>query len=102
MGNNGNMSLGGCPDDVMLARFAGDEFVALIPGPRTRAELTALSNRIVHALTRPFLIEGNEVVIGASIGIALYPTDAAAPDGLLRLSHCNPCSQCKHALMPSS
>ncbi|HBJ83635.1 MAG TPA: hypothetical protein DDZ88_07160 [Verrucomicrobiales bacterium] len=84
--NNFGELLQACPDDVLLSRFAGDEFVALIPGAKSRAELTALSQRIVTALTRPFQIDNNEVVIGASVGIAQTPGDTLIPNDLVSLA----------------
>ncbi len=84
--NNFGELLSVCPDDVLIARFAGDEFVALIPGAKTRAALTALSERIVLALTRPFQIDGKEILIGASIGIAQAPGDTLIPNDLVSLA----------------
>ncbi len=64
-----------CPDRPVFARFAGDEFVALLPGEDDPAVLTARAGRIVAALEAPFRILGNEVHVGASIGVARLPAD---------------------------
>ncbi len=71
------------PTGIALARFAGDEFVALLPGMVDRAPLEARATRIVEALGKPFSIYGNEVKIGASIGIARMPVDTDNPEQLL-------------------
>lgn len=64
-----------CPDRPVFARFAGDEFVALLPGEDDPAVLTARAGRIIAALEAPFRILGNEVHVGASIGVARLPAD---------------------------
>lgn len=63
------------PQNVVFARFAGDEFVALFPGPADDAALRAKADAIVAALRRPFDVYAQEVKIGASIGIACAPRD---------------------------
>jgi len=54
-----------------------------LPAGRPKAELQALAERILAALTKP--VQGPDFVIetGASIGLALYPDDATAMDTLL-------------------
>ena len=55
----------------LVARVGGDEFSILQHGIRGPHEATALADRILEALGRPFDIAGHPVVIGATIGIAL-------------------------------
>jgi two-component system CheB/CheR fusion protein len=64
------------PEDVVFARFAGDEFVAVLPGRTDHAELSRLGQRIIDSLREPFQIKGHEVTVGASVGIAITPDDA--------------------------
>ena len=67
-----------------VARLGGDEFVLVLAdlsGPE-KAALTAA--RISETLRSPFLIEGHRVEIGVSIGIALFPSDGANGEALLR------------------
>ncbi|MCF4126015.1 putative bifunctional diguanylate cyclase/phosphodiesterase [Methylobacterium sp. SyP6R] len=68
--------------DGLVARLGGDEFAIL--SPARRDVLLALADRIVAALGRPFALDGQDVTIGASIGIALAPEHGDDPDGLLR------------------
>ncbi len=75
-----------CPDDLVVARFAGDEFVALLPGAADMAVLRARADAILAALRRPFRIAGHDIVIGASIGIARAPDDAPALGELISLA----------------
>ncbi|WP_083467717.1 putative bifunctional diguanylate cyclase/phosphodiesterase [Methylobacterium tarhaniae] len=68
--------------DGLVARLGGDEFAIL--GPGGRDVLLGLADRIIAALGRPFALDGQDVTIGASVGIALAPEHGDDPDGLLR------------------
>ena len=65
-----------------LARVGGDEFIALIPIVRSRAEAEEIAQRLLHAFRSPFTIEEFSVHSGASIGIAVYPEDGLTRDEL--------------------
>ena len=67
----------------LLARQGGDEFAALVPQVRTRAEVEEIASRLEHSLDEPFHIEGFTVMGSASIGIALYPENGETRDALL-------------------
>ncbi|NKB16403.1 MAG: EAL domain-containing protein [Sphingomonadales bacterium] len=67
----------------MVARLGGDEFAVLVPARRL-ASIQRLGQRIVAALAQPIALGDHDVIVGASIGIALAPVDATTPDGLLR------------------
>ncbi|GJE64744.1 putative signaling protein [Methylorubrum aminovorans] len=77
------------PTDT-LARIGGDEFVIVLAHTRTLAQVAETAERLVAALGRPFQIEGENrsealrVEIGASAGIALYPSDGSTADSLKR------------------
>ncbi len=58
------------PGDT-VARLGGDEFTVLLEDIVTEEEATAVSDRILRSLDRPFTIDGNELFVTASIGIAL-------------------------------
>jgi two-component system CheB/CheR fusion protein len=73
-----------CPEKIVFSRFAGDEFVALLPGEVDRNQVESRANGILKALNEPFLIDGNELRVSASIGIARVPVDTERPDELLR------------------
>jgi diguanylate cyclase (GGDEF)-like protein len=53
----------------VIARFGGDEFAVLVE-VRDHDEVNAVAERILHSLKRPFLYDGYELSVGASIGIA--------------------------------
>lgn len=67
-----------------VARLGGDEFVILLEDHPTPATLTQLQDKLQSCLTPPFLIEGREINLGASIGVARYPEDGADLESLLK------------------
>jgi diguanylate cyclase (GGDEF)-like protein len=67
-----------------IARMGGDEF-AIVQAPLVQAsDAQALGLRIIEAVSQPYEIDGQHIMIGASIGIALSPLDAASPERLMR------------------
>jgi predicted signal transduction protein with EAL and GGDEF domain len=65
-------------------RLGGDEFAIIQAGLASPRDAAALAGRIVDAISRPFHIDGQEVRAGVSVGISLFPDDAATPGGLLQ------------------
>ena len=68
----------------MITRFGGDEFVVLQTGTQQRADAQRLSQRLAKTLAEPFNIDGHRIDIGASIGIAIAPTDGVDADELMK------------------
>ncbi len=66
-----------------VARFGGDEFAVLVDEVRDPADLTVLADRILRAISEPFVIDGNEIHSGASVGIAVCGPDSADAETLL-------------------
>jgi diguanylate cyclase (GGDEF)-like protein len=73
------------PGDV-VARLGGDEFVLVQGRAEQPASAIALAERIVDALSAPYLVDGHQIVIGTSVGIAVSPQDGADADLLLKNS----------------
>ena len=71
------------PEDIVFARFAGDEFVAVLPGMTDREALIRVGEAIIGSLREPFRVKAQEVSVGASIGIAITPDDTVSADELL-------------------
>lgn len=67
----------------MAARFGGDEFVVLITDIKDRQEAADVASRIIAEITQPFEWEDQEIRVGVSIGIALFPDDADTQHGLI-------------------
>jgi diguanylate cyclase (GGDEF)-like protein len=66
-----------------LARLGGDEFVLVLSELQRAEDATRVADKLVQALQEPFGIDGEDLRIGASIGIALAPQDSLDPGALL-------------------
>src|SRR5262245_39716765 len=67
-----------------VGRLGGDEFKVIVPGRIQRPQLGQLANEIIHTLSQPYSIDGQLVVIGASVGVALSPDDGVSSEELIR------------------
>ena len=72
-------------DSDTVARVGGDEFTVILPDVAGPEDAEIVARKIVAALSAPIRLEhkGRSVEIGSSIGIALYPSDAADADALV-------------------
>lgn len=68
----------------MIARLGGDEFVIVLPNLKHPKEAVRIAEMIIEALSRPFLLNMQEVYISTSIGISFYPLDGGDIEALLR------------------
>ncbi|RJG25895.1 putative bifunctional diguanylate cyclase/phosphodiesterase [Massilia cavernae] len=66
-----------------LARMGGDEFTVILSGLDHVSSVERIAQSIIAALSKPFDLRGQRVLISASVGIALYPPDAKDLDELL-------------------
>ncbi len=71
-------------DRGMVGRLGGDEFKIVLPGRADRSKLAVLADAVIATLSQPYIIENTQVVIGASVGIALCPDDGTTADALVR------------------
>jgi predicted signal transduction protein with EAL and GGDEF domain len=67
-----------------VARVGGDEFTVLFPDIAHADDAQRMAEKILQAFSTPFLIDGQELYVTASIGFALFPQDGEDPDTLLR------------------
>ena len=67
-----------------LARLGGDEFTVLLTNLRDVQDAGTVARRIVEAMAKPFLIEGREIFVTISVGIAIFPVDGESIDALLK------------------
>ncbi len=68
----------------MAARLGGDEFAVIHGGDAPAQSVSALAGKIAAEMKRPFLLDGQVVVSGASIGVAIAPEHGRDPERLLK------------------
>ncbi|KRB82432.1 diguanylate cyclase [Sphingomonas sp. Root710] len=71
-------------NDGQVGRLGGDEFNVVLPGIVDKHRLATLATAIIAEVSKPYLIDGAHVSIGASVGIAIAPDDGATADALVR------------------
>ena len=70
------------PDTI--ARLGGDEFAIIMTAMHQPSDAAFLSQRVREAITKPFELDGHQMVVDVSIGISIAPLDATDPDQLLK------------------
>jgi diguanylate cyclase (GGDEF)-like protein/PAS domain S-box-containing protein len=68
----------------VLARLTGDEFAVAVVDVKKHFNITLLAEKLLASLAHPFLIDGHELSLGASIGISLFPQDGMDAEQLLQ------------------
>jgi diguanylate cyclase (GGDEF)-like protein len=66
-----------------IARLGGDEFIVLLTDVRSPEHVAGVAQRVVNTLGEPIVVQGTEVFVGGSVGIASYPEDGTDIDTLL-------------------
>ncbi|MFO1258317.1 MAG: EAL domain-containing protein [Gammaproteobacteria bacterium] len=66
-----------------LARLSGDEFALVIDNVRDHASIKGYAQEVLRTLSRSFSVDGHDILLGASIGISLFPQDSQDSQGLL-------------------
>lgn len=67
-----------------VARLGGDEFVLALVGVHHLREIEDTLRRVLDDIRRPYLVADQQVTVGASIGVAVYPDDGGDPEVLLQ------------------
>jgi len=80
------------PNDITLARFAADQFVALLPGVVDADHCERHAKAVLQALSLPFDIGGAAIRLTAHIGLARVPLDTGDPSELLRFAELAMCA----------
>jgi diguanylate cyclase (GGDEF)-like protein len=71
----------------VVARLGGDEFLMLVCLPAAdQVQLDALCNRVYQQLLTPVCVDGADLEVSGSIGLALFPRDAGSGDDLIRVA----------------
>ncbi len=77
--------LWGCTRETdLLSRLGGDEFSLLLRPVDRPGDAAAIAERIVKTMGAPFMIDGHQIIIGASVGIAVAPEDGESADVLMK------------------
>jgi diguanylate cyclase (GGDEF)-like protein len=71
-------------DTDTVARLGGDEYAIVLPQVHGPLEAESVALKAIDALKRPFTVDGREIFVSASIGIALFPQDGGTAEELLR------------------
>ncbi|TAN49135.1 MAG: EAL domain-containing protein [Methylococcaceae bacterium] len=69
-----------------VARLGGDEFAVVVQDITCAGDALRLAEHLLYLFTEPFFIEKHELFITPSIGISIYPQDAADSDALIKLA----------------
>jgi diguanylate cyclase (GGDEF)-like protein len=67
-----------------ISRSTGDVFTLLLPGIKRDEDVTVIADKLRLALRSPFSIGGHDLLVTASLGMALFPDDGPDPDTLLQ------------------
>jgi diguanylate cyclase (GGDEF)-like protein/PAS domain S-box-containing protein len=77
--------LAGClREGDTVGRYGGDEFVIVLPDIKEGQDADRVARKIMQQLAVPFVIDGHELHVGASIGISVYPRDGADAKTLMK------------------
>jgi diguanylate cyclase (GGDEF)-like protein/PAS domain S-box-containing protein len=68
----------------LVARLGGDEFAIVQGSSMQSSDVSALATRLIEAVGAPYDLDGHQVIVGASVGIAVAPTDGEKPDILMK------------------
>ena len=71
-------------DADLLSRMGGDDFSFILSELRKADDAGVVAERLLKCLEAPFYVQGEEIYVSASLGIAVYPDNAAHEDGLLQ------------------
>jgi diguanylate cyclase (GGDEF)-like protein len=72
------------PPEATVSRFGGDEFAVLLPEIGDEVDAQAAGLRIAHAIEEPFCVDGFNLEVQASIGVALHPDHGGLSDELIK------------------
>jgi diguanylate cyclase (GGDEF)-like protein/PAS domain S-box-containing protein len=88
----GDLLIRGCGERLLaclreidtVARLGGDEFAIVQAGVERVADVQRMADRLLGCLEHPFGLDGHEVIVTASIGVAMIPMDGEDPRSLLQ------------------
>jgi diguanylate cyclase (GGDEF)-like protein/PAS domain S-box-containing protein len=84
LGGVGERLRGSIREGDTVARLGGDEFTVLVAGLASDEDALKIAHKILEAVRQPFRIDGRDLYVTTSIGIALYPADGLDAETLVR------------------
>ncbi len=67
-----------------VSRLGGDEFLILLPSLKSAEDAGTVAHKVLAAIARPYVLDGQDLHVGASIGIAVYPRDDGDAETLIK------------------
>ena len=67
-----------------VARLGGDEFVVLLPAPRDAADVEVIAHKILAAISKSFVVHGQDFRVTASVGVSTFPKDGHDEQSLMK------------------
>jgi diguanylate cyclase (GGDEF)-like protein/PAS domain S-box-containing protein len=67
-----------------VARLGGDEFMIVLPNLTSPQDAASVAQKVVQEFARPMQVDGQDLVVSASIGVSLFPADATRADDLVQ------------------
>jgi diguanylate cyclase (GGDEF)-like protein len=71
-------------DTDIIARLGGDEFAIVQEPLRNATDTISLAKRLVKVVSAPYRIDGHQISVGTSVGIAIAPDDGSDPEQLMK------------------
>jgi diguanylate cyclase (GGDEF)-like protein/PAS domain S-box-containing protein len=68
----------------LVARFGGDEFMVLLPGPAQREDIEEVAQKLLNAIEAPVDVDGRPLSVTPSVGIAVFPEHGRTPTELIQ------------------
>lgn len=69
-----------------VARVGGDEFLLIATGIHEPKNASQIAENIIHQVSQPIMLDKGQALVGASVGISLYPMDSEDMDQLIKLA----------------
>ncbi len=69
-----------------VARMSGDEFTMLLEGIESTSNIESILHKVAEQMDAPFVVQEHQFVVGASIGVSVYPQDSPNPDDILQFA----------------
>lgn len=67
-----------------ISRVGGDEFLILVHNIQDSQDAASAARKVIESLQLPFMLNGQDIYLTASIGVAVYPNDGSSADELLK------------------